>query len=77
MWNISSCTQFYVYATQSLLIFLKKLCFLIGRFPEGSLYTNTNDEGWKMIRVGDDPLGFGEFELNIHCFHDLHPPGSF
>lgn len=29
------------------------------RFPEGSLYTNTNDEGWKMIRVGDAPLGFG------------------
>ena len=35
--------------------------FLIqnNRFPEGSLYTNTNDEGWKMIRVGDAPLGFG------------------
>ena len=77
MCDISSCTQFYVYATQSLLIFLNKLSFLIGRFPEGSLYTNTNDEGWKMIRVGDDPLGFGEFELNIHYFHDLHPSGSF
>ena len=35
--------------------------FLISRFPEGSLYTNTNDEGWRMIRVGDDPLGFGQF----------------
>ncbi|RMX47236.1 hypothetical protein pdam_00012921 [Pocillopora damicornis] len=32
----------------------------LSRFPEGSLYTNTNDEGWKMIRVGDDPLGFDE-----------------
>ncbi|XP_073257088.1 cytosolic arginine sensor for mTORC1 subunit 1-like isoform X3 [Porites lutea] len=30
------------------------------KFPEGSLYTNTNDEGWKMIRVGDTPLGFDE-----------------
>ncbi|XP_073257089.1 cytosolic arginine sensor for mTORC1 subunit 1-like isoform X4 [Porites lutea] len=30
------------------------------KFPEGSLYTNTNDEGWKMIRVGDTPLGFEE-----------------
>lgn len=66
MCDISSSTQLYVYATQSLLIFLNKLSFLIGRFPEGSLYTNTNDEGWKMIRVGDDPLGFGEFELSIH-----------
>ncbi|XP_058942744.2 cytosolic arginine sensor for mTORC1 subunit 1 isoform X2 [Pocillopora verrucosa] len=32
----------------------------LSRFPEGSLYTNTNDEGWRMIRVGDDPLGFEE-----------------
>ncbi|KAJ7387041.1 GATS protein-like 3 [Desmophyllum pertusum] len=32
----------------------------LSRFPEGSLYTNTNDEGWKMIRVGDTPLGFDE-----------------
>ncbi|XP_078362830.1 cytosolic arginine sensor for mTORC1 subunit 1-like isoform X1 [Oculina patagonica] len=32
----------------------------LSRFPEGSLYTNTNDEGWKMIRVGDAPLGFDE-----------------
>ncbi|XP_020628562.1 GATS-like protein 2 isoform X2 [Orbicella faveolata] len=32
----------------------------LSRFPEGSLYTNTNDEGWKMIRVGDAPLGFEE-----------------
>ncbi|XP_029212559.1 cytosolic arginine sensor for mTORC1 subunit 1-like isoform X1 [Acropora muricata] len=33
----------------------------LSRFPKGSLYTNTHDEGWKMIRVGDTPLGFDEF----------------
>ena len=49
-----------------MLEFVENLClnvlfFKISRFPEGSLYTNTNDEGWRMIRVGDDPLGFGQF----------------
>lgn len=33
----------------------------LSRFPQGSLYTNTFDEGWKMICVGDTPLGFDEF----------------
>ena len=35
----------------------------VSRFPKGSLYTNTHDEGWKMIRVGDTPLGFGKLSV--------------
>ena len=54
-----------MWAKKVLLCSLIFVCCLFGRFPEGSLYTNTNDEGWKMIRVGDTPLGFGVFSLNI------------
>lgn len=32
----------------------------ISRFPAGSLYTSNTDECWRMIRVGDSPLGFEE-----------------
>lgn len=52
----------------SLLNIMKKMTITYlqnNRFPEGSLYTNTNDEGWKMIRVGDAPLGFGQCLLKI------------
>lgn len=32
------------------------------RFPEDSLYVNRDT--WKMIRIGEDPLGFGECSIS-------------
>lgn len=31
---------------------------VVCRFPEGTLYLN--DETWRIIRIGEGPLGFGE-----------------
>lgn len=33
-------------------------CCIVCRFPEDSLYLNK--ETWRMIRIGEGPLGFGE-----------------
>ncbi|XP_031558258.1 cytosolic arginine sensor for mTORC1 subunit 1-like isoform X1 [Actinia tenebrosa] len=32
----------------------------LSRFPSGSLHTSNSDECWRMLRIGDSPLGFDE-----------------
>ena len=40
-------------------------CFMLHylRFPMGSLHTSNTEECWRLIRVGDSPLGFGEWVI--------------
>lgn len=35
--------------------------FFSSRFPNNVLFTSASGELWKMVRIGGQPLGFGEY----------------
>lgn len=41
------------------------------RFPNNVLFTSASGELWKMVRIGGQPLGFGEHMLLLLMFDTL------
>lgn len=41
------------------------LGFFSSRFPNNVLFTSASGELWKMVRIGGQPLGFGEYFVAV------------
>ena len=68
------CVCVYIYASLWVIV-CDLVCGFCSRFPEDSLYLS--EETWRMIRIGEGPLGFGRsrslsLSLPAHTHVDTH-----